>query len=123
MPEDTAVATVEQLFGASRRYEADLQWRIAATFALWLCTCYSDDDKAPTWLVHDFADGTGVAWCRVPNRVKPLDLVDAQDTAGDHTSPAEVLLWLEGRAADPWNGDSSGDAILLKAIREKLLNE
>jgi hypothetical protein len=121
MPEDPAVAAVEELFGSSRRYEADPRQRAEATFALWLCTCYSDD-AAPTWLVCDRAVDGVIDWCRVPDRIEPLDLVNAQDTAGNHTSPADVLLWLQRSEADPWGGSgSSSDAIVLEALREKLL--
>ena len=56
--EDPAVAAVEGLFGVSRRCEVDPEQRVEAAFALWVGTCYSDDDFAPTWLVYErAADG------------------------------------------------------------------
>jgi hypothetical protein len=122
MVEDPAVAAAEALFGESRRCEADPGQRVEATFALWICNCYSDDDRAPKWLVYDRADDGGIDWCRVPERTRALDLVHAKDTTGDHTFPAHVLLWLQGREADPWGGSRSGaDAILLETLRDKIL--
>ena len=122
MFEDPAVAAVEALFAESRRCEADPSQRVEATFALWICSCYSHDDRAPKWLVYDRADDGGIAWCRVPERTKALDLVHAKDTAGDHTFPAHVLLWLQRGEADPWGGSgSSSDAIVLEALRDKIL--
>jgi hypothetical protein len=121
MSEDSAVADVEDLLGSWRRYEPDPRERAEATFALWLCTCYSED-AAPTWLVYDRAGDGEIAWCRVPDRMEPLDLVKAQDTAGNHTSAADVLLWLHRSEADPWGGSgSSSDAIVLETLREKLV--
>jgi len=90
------------------------------------CNCYSEDDSAPTWLVYDRAVDGGIEWCRVPDRTEPLELVHAKDTAGDHTSPADVLLWLQRREADPWLGSGNGngnvsDAVVLEALRDKIL--
>jgi hypothetical protein len=93
--------------------------RHLASHALWICACVTTDD-APTWLIYH-TDQDGVAWCRVPDAVEPLDLVDARLTAGGHADPSEVLRWLQGRAPDPWagGGDGGGDA----AVFEKLGRE
>lgn len=126
MSQDPAVDAVEEQFGLSRRCEANPGQRVEAIFALWLCNCYSEDDSAPTWLVYDRAVDGGIEWCRVPDRTEPLELVHAKDTAGDHTSPADVLLWLQRREADPWLGSGNGngnvsDAVVLEALRDKIL--
>ncbi len=119
--EDPAVAAVEQLLGPSRRCEADLRRRVDANFALWICNCYGDD-LAPIWLVYDRAGDGLIEWCRVPPCVREEELVNAKDMTGDHTFPDYVLAWLQGREADPWGGSTGGgDAVLLKALREKIL--
>ncbi len=125
MPHDPAVASVEKLLGASRRYEpAAAQGRVVATRALWVCNCYSDNDRAPRWLVHEVVAGHPLAWTRVPDGVDPFDLVEAKDAAGDHTSPAVVLQWLRREVADPWVVEvGGGDALLLDAIRDLILAE
>ena len=123
MPEGPAVSAVEEILGASRRYEADPHQRVIAAHALWICTCYSDDAEPPTWLIHDVADAHEIAWCRVPDG-EPLELVDARDSSGNHTDPAWVLLWLQGGASNPWGEDvGGGDALLLEALRTRILAE
>ena len=122
MSEDPAVAAVEELFGVLRRSEAAPGQRVEATFALWLCPCYSDDEAAPIWLVYDRAEDGGIAWCRVPEGTEPLGLVHAKETAGDHTSPADVLVWLQRSESDPWGGSGSrSDSAVLDVLREKIL--
>lgn len=122
MSEDPTVAAVEDVLGSARRSEPDPAEPVEAAFALWLCNCYSDDDSAPTWFVYDRAADGGLAWCRVPDRTEPLDLVRAKDSAGDHTSPPDVLLWLQGTEAAPWSSPhGGGDAVVLEALRTKIL--
>jgi hypothetical protein len=123
MSEDAAVPAVEECLRSSRRYEADPYQRVTAAHALWICTCYSDDAEAPTWLIHDVDDAYEIAWCRVPDG-EPLDLVDARDSSGNHTHPGWVLLWLQGGASNPWSEDvGGGDAMLLEALRRRILAE
>jgi hypothetical protein len=109
------------MLGASRRYEAAPGRQTpAVTHALWICACVTEDD-APTWLIHDAADGDDLAWCRVPNGVEPFDIVRARYTAGDHADPSDVLRWLQGDRSGPWTGDGhSGDAVVLDVLRDKL---
>jgi hypothetical protein len=54
----------------------------------------------------------------VPDKIEPLDLVDAQLTAGGHADPVQVLLWLEGKASTPWGhgGSGSGKAAVLEQL-------
>ena len=77
-------------------------------------------DDAPTWLIYD-RDEDGVAWCRVPDGIEPLDLVDAPLSAGGHADPSDVLLWLKGDAPDPWaSGDGVGDAAVIRELGRQL---
>lgn len=123
MSQDPTVAAVEDVLGPARRSEPDPADPVEATFALWLCNCYSDDDSVPTWLVYDRAADGGLAWCRVPDRTEPLDhLVHAKDSAGEHTGPSDVLLWLQGTEASPWSSAHGGyGALVLEALRAKVL--
>ena len=59
---------------------------------------------------------------QVPDAVEPLDLVDAQLNAGGHADPLEVLLWLQGKARDPWagGGDGNGDEAALQELVRKI---
>ena len=90
------------------------------THAPWICACVTRNE-APTWLIYDTVDDR-VVWCRVPDEVEPLDLVDAQLTAGGHADPHEVLLWLQGTARDPWGcgGDGNGDEAALQELVRKI---
>jgi hypothetical protein len=117
------VADVEEILkAASSRRPGPAkasEGRHLASHALWICACLTTDD-APTWLIYD-TDQDGVAWCRVPDAVEPLDLVDARRTAGGHADPSEVLRWLQGRTPDPWaDGDGSGDAAVLEELGRKI---
>ncbi len=111
-PEDPAVALVEQMFeSAAARNPVTGQPsrdRPAATHALWICACITIDD-APTWLLYD-TDEDGIAWCRVPDGLEPLDLVEARLSGGGHADPGEVLLWLQGKRSEPWGAGGGGDA-------------
>ena len=93
--------------------------RPTAEHALWICACVTMED-APTWLIYD--TDTGVTWRRVPERVEPMDLVDARLSAGGHADPSEVLLWLQGQVPDPWarGGAGWGDATVLEELRHKI---
>lgn len=90
------------------------------TNALWICACVTFDE-APTWLIHD-DDDSGVSWRRVPAGVEPLDLVEPRTGAGGHADPQEVLLWLEGKALDPWGsgGSGSGDAAAVEELGRRI---
>jgi hypothetical protein len=93
--------------------------RPLAPHALWICACVTTDD-APTWLIYD-TDEDGLAWCRVPDAVEPLDVVDSRLNAGGHADPREVLLWLQGRALEPWaGGDGGGDAAVIEELGRKI---
>jgi hypothetical protein len=117
------VAGVEEILQAAssrRPYPAKApEGMQRARHALWICACVTADD-APTWLIYD-TDQDGVAWCRVPDAVDPLDLVDARLTAGGHADPREVLRWLQGRTPDPWaGGDGGGDAAVLEELGREI---
>jgi hypothetical protein len=124
VPEDPSVARIEEILGRARQQYLPLQpkpeHRTVTSRALWICPCLSMDD-APTWLIYHTAEDT-VAWCRVPDAVEPLDLVDARSEAGGHADPSEVLRWLEGRAPDPWagGGDGDGDVSTIEALRRNV---
>jgi hypothetical protein len=124
VPEDPSVARIELILGRARqRYlplEPKPEDRPVTAHALWICACLSMDD-APTWLIYDRAEDT-VAWCRVPDAVEPLDLVDARSGAGGHADPSEVLRWLQGRAPDPWasGGDGDGDGDTIEALSRNI---
>jgi hypothetical protein len=93
--------------------------RHLASHALWICACVTTDD-APTWLIYD-TNEDGVAWCRVPDAVEPLDLVDARLSAGGHADPSEVLRWLQGRTPNPWaGGDGGGDAAVIEELGREI---
>lgn len=96
--EDPSVAAVEAILGADAltvQPRPRSAVRPIASHALWICACVTVDD-APTWLIYDTEDG--VSWCRVADKMEPLDLVNARLTAGGHADPAQVLLWLEARS-------------------------
>ena len=118
------MANVEEILeAASSRYPSPARapdGRPLASHALWICACVTMDD-APTWLIYD-TDEDGVAWCRVPDAVEPLDLVDARLSAGGHADPSEVLLWLQGRAPEPWaaGGDGGGHAAVIEELGRKI---
>lgn len=116
------MAGVEAILGAAAS-AAEPRPRSAirpiASHALWICACVTVDD-APTWLIYDTDDG--VSWCRVADGIEPLDLVDARLTAGGHADPAQVLLWLEGKAPSPWadGGSGWGEAAVLGQLLVKM---
>ena len=99
---DEYVAPVEALLDRTATYYDASGPSRAPTLrtarALWICACATEGD-APTWLVHQVADG--LAWCRVPDELDIGDLVVADRWAGGHTDPGTVLSWLEGRWDDP----------------------
>lgn len=123
-PEDPAVAVVESILeAAASRHPAPTESGEGipvAPHALWICACVTMDD-APTWLIYDTDEG-GVAWCRVPNKVELVDLVDARLTAGGHADPAEVLLWIQGKTSEPWGsgGNGGGDVGVLEELGRKI---
>jgi hypothetical protein len=116
------VGVEEILKAASSRYPSPAraaEGRHLPPHALWICACVTTDD-APTWLIYD-TDAAGVAWCRVPDGVEPLDLVDARLSAGGHADPSEVLLWLQGKTPEPWaGGDGGGDAAVIDELGRKI---
>jgi hypothetical protein len=79
--------------------------KVLAEHALWICACVTADD-APTWLICDTA--AGFMWRRVPDRIEPLELVNARYTGGGHADPAEVLRWSQGDAPNPWGAGGDG---------------
>jgi hypothetical protein len=98
--DDPAVPLVEDLLtSAATRHafkEHKVDGRQVATRALWICACETMQDS-PTWVIYDSPDGSGIAWCRIPDG--PLDIedvVDARRVAGGHTAPERVLRWLRG---------------------------
>ena len=113
------------LDAASGRSEpvATKDGKVATEHALSICACVTADD-APTWLIYETADG-GLTWRRVPDRLEPLDLVDARLTMGGHADPAEVLRWLRRDASNPWGsgGDGYGNSRVLEALRERINRE
>ena len=123
-PKDPAVAAVEQILTSAvpAVSVADIvgRGRIVADHALSICACVTIDDS-PTWLIYDTPEGQ-LAWCRVPDRVEPVHLVDAALSAGGHADAAEVLSWLLGATTDPWSGggDGSSDPGVLDELRMKI---
>lgn len=98
--EDPLVPDVEAALDvrATRRPLISPYLRPSSPVALWLCACVSDA-AAPTWVM--WLETVGVAWSRVPTGVDERALVDASRWTGAHVDPAEVLSWLESRAALP----------------------
>lgn len=120
--EDPSVAAVEAILGADAltvQPRPRSAVRPIASHALWICACVTVDD-APTWLIYDTEDG--VSWCRVADKMEPLDLVNARLTAGGHADPAQVLLWLEGKDPTPWGncGSGWGEAAVLAQLLIKI---
>ena len=113
------VEEILEAASAGSRATLRVDARPTAEHALWICGCVTMDD-APTWLIYD--TDAGVSWRRVPERVEPLDLVDARLSAGGHADPSEVLLWLQGQAPDPWaaGGAGWGEATVLEELRRKI---
>jgi len=112
------VARIEEVLEAAARRSTVAPAsgeRHLASHALWICACVTMDE-APTWLIYD-TEGR-VAWHRVADAVEPMDLVDAQFSAGGHADPIEVLRWLRGEALDPWGagGYGSGDVSVLEEL-------
>lgn len=117
------MAAVEQMLdAASQKVDAAplADQKVAVRHALAICACVTMED-APTWLIHDVADG-GLLWRRVPDGMEPFDLVEARFTASGHADPAEVLRWLRREVSDPWGrlGDGGGSSRALEALREKI---
>ena len=121
--EDPAVAAVEQILAtavpALPAHEVSGRDR-STNHALWICACVTVDES-PTWLIYDTPCGQ-LAWCRVPDQVEPLQLVDAVHSAGGHADPAGVLSWLLGQTPDPWSGtgDGTGDPGVLDELRTRI---
>jgi len=121
-PEDPAVALVETILSAGAVLDSPTPFerKRFATNALWLCACASMDD-APVWLIYD-SPVDGLHWCRLPNDLEMLDLVDPQSYAGGHVDPGRVLLWLEGKADDPSGngGWISDDPVVFGELRRRI---
>ena len=116
---DPHVADVEAILEAvaprSTRTTQRRKRRPGATHALWLCACDTLDD-APLWLIYD-SDDEGLVWCRVPDGAEITGLVDSRRIAGAHTSPGEVLQWLDGEVASP---DDWGDPVVIEELGRKI---
>ena len=112
---DPHVAEVERLLAAAASPSPLPLGRPAVRSALSICACVTRDD-APNWLIY--ADLRGeLAWCRVPDGLEPLGLVDAQLSALGHADPAGVLAWLRGAEPGPWAGGHGwGDAAAIDAL-------
>jgi hypothetical protein len=93
---------------------------VIANHALWICACVTYE-KRPTWLIYDTSTGE-LAWRTVPDGIEPLDLGQAQLSAGGHADPAEVMHWLRGDASDPWSGGGAGhgDSGVLDELGHKI---
>ena len=125
-PEDPAVALVESILGAAAAPIAidatpTQGSRVTVRSVLRICACVTIHD-APTWLIYDGDDG-GIGWCRFPDGVDAEDFVDARLWVGGHADPDGVLLWLQGKAADPWQfgGDGWGAVGVLDDLQRKIL--
>ena len=120
--EDPSVAPIEAILEAAAARNSSpmrlLEDRPRAAHAMWICACETIED-APTWLIYDTNEGE-IVWCRVPDALEPLDLVDARLIAGGHADPGEVLLWLQGRASEPWSGGGWGDEAVPRELGRKI---
>ena len=120
--EDPSVAPIEAILEAAAARNSSpmrlLEDRPRAAHAMWICACETMED-APTWLIYDTNEGE-IVWCRVPDALEPLDLVDARLIAGGHADPGEVLLWLQGRASEPWSGGGWGDEAVPRELGRKI---
>ena len=119
--EDPSVAPIEAILEAAAARNLSpmrlLEDRPRAARAMWICACETIED-APTWLIYDTNEGE-IVWCRVPDAIEPLDLVDARLSAGGHADPGEVLPWLQGSASEPWSGGGGGDEALAREVGRK----
>jgi hypothetical protein len=112
---DPHVAEVERLLTAAAPQRTPPRGRPRVEDALSICACVTTFD-APNWLVCTGLDGE-LAWCRVPDGLEPLDLVDARRSAVGHADPAGVAAWLRGSRPDPWSGGEGwGDAAAIEAL-------
>jgi hypothetical protein len=120
--EDPSVARIEAILEAAAARNLSpmrlLEDRPRAAHAMWICACETMGD-APTWLIYATNEGE-IVWCRVPDALEPLDLVDARLIAGGHADPGEVLLWLQGRASEPWSGGGWGDEAVPRELGRKI---
>ena len=113
------VAVIEELLGPSSNFEDVLALPRPLPSAVWICACVALDD-APLWLIVDGVEG--VAWCRVPDGVDPVNLVQAAKWCGGHAEPESVLLWLRSEASSPFlgAGGGSGSFEVLEPLRRRL---
>lgn len=120
--ENRSVAPIEAILDAAAVRNLSplrlLEDRPRAAHAMWICACETMDD-APTWLIYDTNDDE-IVWCRVPDALEPLDLVDARLSAGGHADPGEVLLWLQGSTSEPWSGGGWGDEAVARELGRKI---
>lgn len=121
MPEHADVATIEKLLGEPSEFATLLALPRPLQSALWICACVALDD-APAWLIVGTTDGA--AWCRVPDKVEPIEMLQPDEWCGGHAEPEGVLLWLQGEAATPWEGagDGWGNIDVLASLRQRLAN-
>ena len=111
LPEDPAVARVEETLDAAASHSAEAvprrNGRPVVTHAVWLCACETENES-PTWLIYAVGEN-GIGWQRVPDRTDVCDAVEAEHFTGCHPAPEAVLDWVRGEAPYPWPGHSDGD--------------
>lgn len=112
---DPAVERIEVLLsGATSRHPAGA-WQGRARHVLTICACVTLDES-PDWIIFDTDDGIG--WRHWPDDLPDEEMVRAPLEAGGHADPGDVLAWLQGDVADPWqNGDGEGDPAVVEALQ------
>jgi len=119
--QDTAVEEIEALLsGAALRNPAG-SWQGRARHVLTICACVTTEES-PDWIIFDTIDGIG--WRRWPDDLPDGEMVRAPLEAGGHADPSDVLVWLQGNAADPWaSGDGSGRPEVVAALQRWVVTD
>jgi uncharacterized protein (TIGR03083 family) len=116
--DDVAVDCVEEFLTFSVSSDADPADppREPLAGAIWVCPC-EPQVGTPSWLIEDGTGPGTLTWSRMPAGVEAGDLTDKPVLAGGHTSPDRFLLWLYGRADQPWSVDDHRHTAALARLR------